>query len=230
MADENTGNNTIVLLALTGLVSGLLTSIFTLPNGDEAGLMSGVIFGLLLTGCLAISGVVPSVWRALGMIVVTTAAYSLSLFIAIGLQMKNPQMVPSAELWDMGTNEPASPIALFFGGLVGGFLVLGAVAFFFRPGIGKGAIALTALLGAVLGGTLGVAGWAFRSSVGVAVWHLFHHLHLTPISEQSPRKWFHDEYDYENSCRMYSLYVIWQTGFALAAGILLRPITKLNKE
>jgi hypothetical protein len=33
------------------------------------------------------------------------------------------------------SNEPEFPIALFFGGLVGRFPVLGAVAFFFRPGI-----------------------------------------------------------------------------------------------
>jgi hypothetical protein len=230
LADENTSNKMILLLGLTGLVSGLLTSIFTLPSGDEAGFMSGVIFGVLLTGCLAISGVVPSVWKAQGMIVVATVAYPVSVYAAISIQMGYPQIARSAEQWDMSTKEPASPIALFVGGLIGGFLVLGAVALFFLPRIGKGALAMTALLGAVLGGALGVAGWALRSSVGVAVWHLFHAFHLTPQSEQNPRTWFHDEHDYTNSSRMYSLYVVWQTGFALAAGILLRGVARIERE
>jgi hypothetical protein len=164
------------------------------------------------------------------MIVVAAVAYALSLYAAMTIQMGYPQIVRSAEQWDMSTREPASPIALFVSGLIGGFLVLGAVALFFRPGIGKGALAMTALLGAVLGGTLGVAGWALRSSVGVAVWHLFHAFHLTPQREPSPRTWFHDEHDYTNSSRMYSLYVVWQTGFALAAGILLRGVATIEKE
>jgi len=220
----------IVLLVLTGLVSGLLTSIFTLPNGTEAGFMSGMIFAVLLTACLAIWGIVPSVWKAWGIILVVTAAYAVALYTAVGIQMRYPQIVPTAEQWDMGTNEPASPIALFLGGLVGGFLVLGAVAFFCRPGISRGTLARTALLGALLGGVLGVAGWALRSSVGAAVWHLFHAFHLTPSWERSPRTQFHDEYDYTNSSRMYSLYVVWQTGVALAAGILLRPLANLEKK
>jgi hypothetical protein len=230
LADEYTANKMLVLLGLTGLVSGLVTSIFTLPAGDEAGFMSGMIFGSLLTGSLAISGVVPSVWKAQGMIVVATVAYALSLFTAICIHWGYPQIVRSTEKWDVAIDEAASPIALFVGGLIGGFLVLGAVALFLRPGIGKGAVMMTASLGAVLGGTLGVAGWALRSSVGVAVWHFFHVLHLTPHGEQSPRTWFHGGYDYENSCRMYSIYVVWQTGFALAAGIVLRGAPKTQKE
>jgi hypothetical protein len=100
---------------------------------------------------------------------------------------------------------------------------------FLSAGTRSGVLALIALPGAVLGGALGVAGSALRSSVGVAVWHLLHALHLTPIWEQNPPQWcFHDERDYGNSSRVYSLYVVWQTSIALAAGILLRPIAKID--
>jgi hypothetical protein len=136
LADENTGNKLVMLLALGGLVSGLLTSVLT-PGGQEAPTFSGIIFGSAIAGCLAISGVVPSGWKAFGMIAVTTAAYLFSFAVAFGVQLTYCQIVPNAERWNMCTNEPASPIALFFGGFVGGFLVLGAVAFFFRPGLGQ---------------------------------------------------------------------------------------------
>jgi len=230
LADANTGNKLVMLLALGGLLSGLLTSVLTL-GAQEAPTFSGIILGSAIAGCLAISGVVPSGWKAFGMIAVTTAAYLFSFAVAFGVQMTYCQIVPNAERWNNCTNEPASPIALFFGGCAGGFLMLGAVAFFFRPGLNQGTLAMTALLGAVLGGALGVAGWALRSAVGVPVWHLLHALHLTPIwGQHPPQWWFHDEYDYGTSSRVYSLYVVWQTGIALAAGILLRPIAKIDNE
>ena len=197
------------------------------PGQQQAGLYCGVVFGSFLATPLAISGILDSgilysLFKALGLIAVSTAAYFLAYFTAFGIQMNFPQIVPSSERWDMGTYEPASAIALFVGGLVGGFLVFAGVIFLSRPEINKGARARKIIQGTLLGGTLGIAGWALRSSIGAATWHLLHAFGLTAPWELSPREWFHGVYDYGQTSRMYSLYVVWQTGIAAAAGIMLR--------
>jgi hypothetical protein len=224
---EVAGNKLLVLLSLSGLISGLLTCALIPPGRQEAGLFCGVVFGSFLAIPLAISGILDSgilysLLKSLGLIVVSTAAYSLAYFTAVGMQLNFPQIVPSAEQWDMGTDEPASVTALFVGGLVGGFLVFAGVIFLSRPEINKGTRARKIIQGTLLGGALGIAGWALRSSIGTAIWNLLHAFGLTPPWELSPRAWFHGKYDYGQRSRMYSLYVVWQTGVATAAGIMLR--------
>jgi hypothetical protein len=173
----------LVLLALSGLSSGLLTCAF-MPAGQEAGLYCGVVFGSFLAIPLAISGILDSgilysLLKALGLITASTAAYFLACRTAIGMQLNFPQIVPSAERSDMSTPEPASLIALFVGGLVGGLLIFAGVIFLSRPEISKGIRARKIIQGTLLGGLTGVAAWALRSSVGVAIWNLFHAFGLT---------------------------------------------------
>jgi hypothetical protein len=182
----------VVFLALGGLASGLLTGILMYPR-EEAGWFGGTTFGVFLVVPLLATGILRNTIKALGLIGVTTFAYVFSYLITFGLQIILPGIVPSSEQWDMGTNEPAAPAALFVGGLVGAFLVFFAVISLCQPGISSRALARKALQGALLGGVLGVAGWALRSSVGVALWYLFHALGFTPWSESSPREWFHNQ-------------------------------------
>jgi hypothetical protein len=224
---ELAGNKLLVLLALSGLSSGLLTCAFMSPAQQEAGIYCGVVFGSFLAIPLAISGILDlgilySVLKALGLIAVSTAAYFLACMTAIWVQLNFRQVVPRSEQWDMGTNEPASAIALFAGGLVGGFLVFAGLIFSSRPESIKVTRARKIILGTSLGGLLGIAGWALRSSIGVATWHLLHVFGLTPSWELSPRAWFREVYDYGQRSRMYSLYLVWQTGVAAAAGVMLR--------
>lgn len=155
------------------------------PSQQEAGLYCGVVFGSFLAIPLAISGILDSgilcsLLKALGLIAVSTTAYFLACMTAIGTQLSSPQIVPSSERWDMGTNEPASAIALFVGGLVGGFLVFAGVIFSTRPEINKGIRARKIIQGTLLGGALGIASWALRSSLGAATWNLLHAFGLTP--------------------------------------------------
>lgn len=227
MLNELAGNKLAVLLALGGLVSGLLTSVLMYPDKQEAGFASAALFGSFLAFPLAISGILDSkvlfsLLKALGLIGVTTVAYFISFLTAFGVQLSVPQIVPSAEVWSMGNYEPASPIALFVGGLVGGFVVSAGVVFLSRSEISKGTRTRKVIQGALFGGGLGVAGWALRSSVGAATWNLLHAFRLTPPWEQNPRYWFGNVYDYNQTSRMYSLYVVWQTGMAMAVGIMLR--------
>jgi hypothetical protein len=199
---------------------------------DEAGLFCGAVFGIFLALPMVISGILgsgilKSTLKGLGLIAVSTAAYFFAYMTAMGLQMHFPQIVPEAERWNMGTPEQASPTALFVGGLVGGFLIFASVVFLAGPKLNKGARSQEILRGALLGGALGIAGWALRSSVGAASWNLFHYFGLTPPWELSPRQWYNGINDYGERTRMYSLYIVWQTGIAAAIGIMLRyPLSK----
>ena len=230
MWQEQLGKKFVLLFGVAGLVSGLLTSISTYPNGQEGGLYSGSIFGLFLLLCLAAPEFVDAPWKTISkgvvMIAATTVAYFLSFLAAFELQLHFPAIVPRDERWSMGTHEPASAVALLLGGFIGGLIVFCSALLLFGPRIRKDTLLRNTLLGAVIGGVLGIAGWALRSSVGVAVWHLLHAFRLTPRWEGTPRQWYGGEYDYSETTRMYSLYVVWQTGIATALGMALRALSR----
>jgi hypothetical protein len=223
LIDNSAGR--LALISMGGLVSGLLTVCLT-HGSDDDGIIAGVVFGVTLAGCLSLSGVFDSIWQAVLLFIVTFVAYDCSVFSAIGLQMYNRQIVPPAEQWTMGHTEPASPIALLVGGAVGGFILFGGTFFLVAARTRVTGIVSKALQGAALGGVLGVAGWALRSSVGVAIWHLFHFLHLTNPWELGPQDWFGEEHDYSVTTRMYSLFVVWQTCIAITIGLMLRNYSR----
>jgi hypothetical protein len=215
----------VTLFLFGGLASGLLT-VWLTHGSDDNGIIPGIVFGVILADCLLLSGAVDSIWQVVLVIIVTFIAYCFSIFSAIGLQMSYPQIVPPGEQWSMGQTEPASPVALLFGGAVGGFILFGGVFLLVAARTGVKGIVSKAFQGAILGGALGVAGWALRSSVGVAIWHLFHFLGLTHPWELSPRDWFGEVHDYSETTRMYSLFVVWQTCIAMAIGLILRKYSR----
>lgn len=226
MLQGQLSKKSVAFFGLSGLTSGLITSILIGPNGQEARLSLGAVFGLFLVFCLSAPFFIDSPFKTIGkgviMILSTTGTYFLSVYAAMSLQLGFPGIVPTEERWSMGTNEPASAVALLVGGVIGGFLVFSAAFLLFGPRIRKNDLVRSALLGAAIGGVLGFAGWALRSSFGVAVWYLLHAFHLTPALEDSPRQWFGSEYDYRETTRMFSLYVVWQTGISTALGIMLQ--------
>jgi hypothetical protein len=224
----NNASRVMITFSLGGFVSGLLTGCLTHGRSDNA-IIPGLLFGLILAGCLSLAGIFSSIGQSLLLIVVALVAYSCSVFSAIGLQMSFPQIVPPSEQWSMSTAEPASPIALLVGGAVGGFIIFGGMFLLAAPRTGMTGIVSKALQGSVLGGVLGVAGWAFRSTVGVTIWHLFHSLRMTNPWELTPRTWFGGEYNYSETTRMYSLFVVWQTCVAIAIGFMLRNYTSESR-
>jgi hypothetical protein len=213
----------MVLLALSGLASGMISSVSTYPTGQANDLSPGFVFGFVLVLCLAfpaiLNGPLKGLLKAVAMIVVSVAAYFFSFQAAVGLQLVSPQMVASGEL----NHERPSPVALCFGGFVGGLIVFSAAMLLLAPRISRTILIRRTLLGAAIGGALGVAGWALRSSVGIAVWHLLHHFQLTPGWQHSP--W---DAEWPDPALLYSLYVVWQTGIAIALGVTLPPFPNLT--
>lgn len=221
MPRETLSNTTIVVFGVAGLASGLATAASLYPYSDQAGLFCGFMFGFFLVICLLISGIPISPVRAALLIAAVAVAYFFAVLGATYLQMFVPAIVPRNEQWNMGTQEPASPIALLFGGFIGGYIVFDATLLWSCRGITQKVAHRKAMLGALVAGALGVAGWALRSSVGVAVWHLFH-----APGELSPRWWYQGEDDYTGTVRMSAVYVVWQTGVAMALGYMLRDFYK----
>lgn len=219
MPRETLCNTTIVLFGVGGLASGLVTAASMYPYRDQAGLFAGLVFGFFLVTCLLISGIPISPVRAAVLIVAVAVAYFVAVLVATSLQMLAPAIVPKNEQWS--TPEPASPIALLFGGFIGGYIVCDVTLLWACRGITQKAAHQKALLGALIAGALGVAGWALRSSIGVAVWHLFH-----APRELSPRWWYQGEYDYTGTVRMSAVYVVWQAGVAITLGHMLRGFYK----
>lgn len=191
---------------------------------EEAGFLCGVIFGVCLVVSLVVTGVLRNPITAVLLVVVSAAAYVAAYLTAFGMQLHHPELVAPTERWDMGTPEPAGPIALFAGGLVGGFLLFLGVDLLCQRVACKPGLVKRVLLGALLGGLLGVVAWALRSSVGVAIWNLMHAFGFVPRWEIRPQTWFHGEYDYGQRTRMYSLYLVWQTGIATVIGLMLRHV------
>jgi len=214
------GTKLAVILALCGLVSGLLTAFLMYPQ-EEAGLFCGATFGVFLAVPLLLTGLLSNPLKAFGLIGLCVVAYFCSYMAGFGFQLHHPEFVAEGERWSMGTKEPPGPAGLLVGGLVGGFLVFYSVMFLCLTA-GRKTLRRKALQGTLLGGALGVAGWALRSSVGVALWHLFHALKAVPFWERSPEEWFGGKLDYGELARMYSVYVVWQTGVAAAVGWMLR--------
>jgi hypothetical protein len=138
------------------------------PRQQQASTYTGVIFGLSLSGPLLLYGVLDKYWKALGLILLTAVAYPCSVFAAMGLELKFPQIIPENEQWNMSRSDPSSP-ALFVGGLVGGLIVFSAVAFFCRRRIAQTDVIPMALLGIPLGGILALLARIIHSSLGIAL-------------------------------------------------------------
>lgn len=244
MGRRLTRNEFVAFLVLTGLISGVCTYTLMPYHEGDPGLFRGVVFGSFLAIALGTSGILDTRilyahLKALGIIVASTAAYFCAYFAAFFVAGFLPRILLRASLHNASVrflteilfrasryiakgDEPA-PIALFVGGLIGGFVMFSVVMCLCRSGMSTRARARRVLLGTILGGVLGVVGWALCSFVGVAISNLLHGLGLTPGGEFGPRAWLQDKYDYEETDRMHSLYVVWQTGVALAMGIMLSP-------
>ncbi|MFI5126837.1 MAG: hypothetical protein ACHQJX_08410, partial [Candidatus Acidiferrales bacterium] len=123
----------------------------------------------------------------------------------------------------MGHVPSPSPIALFIGGLVGGFLLVGAVLFLIAPEGGRRA--RKALLWSVASGILAVVGWALSPLLGPALSHVIRILRpgeawLTPQSgtQSGPLG------------MICSVFFVWQVGMAFAIGLMVRSKNPISNR
>jgi hypothetical protein len=200
-----------VALTLAGLVSGLITCGLVWPAGRLGGYILGGVFGATMTVSLVLCGMLRAAWKALWLPLVAAAADYISIMVAGCVELGLAWML-------LPMDRPApheSPVALFAGGLIGAFLVLGGILTLSHPEVGMRALAARALWWSVPGGALGVVGWALGPSLGMAIWSGVHAVGLT-----APTETF--ENALSGTSRQYSLFVVWQTGMAFVIGLMLR--------
>lgn len=221
-----TGNKLVAVLAIAGLLSGLLADCGpslggALPGvlGEFIGLGFGGIFGATVAVCLVRFGVFDS-WQAAVFCGLAVAAFWLSQIAAF--------LVEEA-LHTPGLPEiSAYPAWLFAGGAVGGSLLLGGAAFLLTPKSQVRALVSRlprwSALGAAAGGTLGMLSWVLAPSLGTAIWRALYAVHLPYVARSVPPAPPADRSRFLMSSITYALWPVWQTGMAFALGILVQRL------
>ncbi len=207
----------MVPLSLAGLFSGLLTA-FCSKSGGQLwnALLPGVAFGALISGGLVMCGILQSIGKATRIIALTIAAYIVSNLVATAVQLALLPFIPESQQWSMGHPMTESPIAVFAGGAIGGFLILYGIVILLHPKTERRGLEAKILLCSSASGALGVIGWALGPSLGMALWSVSHALHLTAPTET------YQNAAYGGTGYQYSLYPVWQSGTAVLLGVLLR--------
>lgn len=215
MDQKTLPDSNILLITVAGLVSGLLTCFFAYVSRGGDWLLMGLPFGVVISICLLRLGIFASNWRAIRLIVVSGFAYFFAFLVAYFFQG-----IVVYSFVRHGEQVEFSPAAMFVGGLVGGFFVLGE-AFSLRMGTSFRALKL-ALLWSLGGGILGTAGELLAPSLGAMLFSLVYAFHLSALT-----KFAGEAFTPTQTQSLFSLYVVWQTGTAFLIGMALwlyRPV------
>jgi hypothetical protein len=201
----------VALLSLYGLLSGLITAALVFPFGRNGSGVLGGVFGAIMAVVLVGCGMLRALWKIILLPSVTAATFYFSFMLGgplgVGLSMRST----------MSEAPTITPLAMFPGGVIGGFIVLAAITILVRPNVGFGTLAVKTVIGSLVGGILGVIGWSLGPSLGMEIWSGVHYLGLTAPAETF---WVARDSD---TIHAYSLFVVWQTGMALVLAITLLP-------
>lgn len=201
-----------LLLALTGLLAALVSISLAYPLGRlHLDFLPGTLFGALVSGCLAYCRVLRNPYRIIGFAVASTLADYLSIMVAGEVELRS-------SIGEGASQEYAtiSKMALFAGGFVGAFVIVAAFLKLVGSKIAWKHLLLVALAGSAVGGVLGVIGWVLGPFLGMGLWRVAHSMGLT-----SPTETFQNAL-LGQTCRVYSLWIVWQTGVGLLLGFALR--------
>jgi hypothetical protein len=217
--DQNRDLPLALFTASAGLISALITICLNYPIRHFAALLNnrwglgfillpGAMFGLVFSSCLAFRGYLRSLWKATVIGAAFGSTYYLSMWIAFNVELYSPFGSSGNEV------ESVSNSAMFAGGLVGAFLVIGGVSVLLNSRIAWGRRVLKGIYWSPVGGILGVLGWTLGPFLGMVIWSVVHPLGLTAPTEtfQNARG---------ETSHMYSLWIVWQTGIGLALGLVL---------
>jgi hypothetical protein len=213
-----------ILFSPIGFLSGLITCCLNYPLGKLGnrlppglGLISiplmGAVFGLFMAVALRLSGMLRSYWKASLLPLATAVAFYGSYVVAGVLAMGLSAGTT------MGQAPSVSPVAMFAGGVVGGFIVLSAISIIVRHNRSIGI-----LVGSLMAGVLGEFGWVLGPSLGMIIWSGIHDLGLTPTTETFQNALL------STTSHGLSLFVVWQTGMALVLAMTLRPCNVESHE
>jgi hypothetical protein len=205
-------------MPLAGLLSGLITAGLVYPAGRLGMSVPGGVFGVAMAITLSVCRVPLRPWRAILLAVAAAVAYYLSwctaAIVELGFSGGN----------SMGQPFDVSPVTMFVGGAVGGFVVLVVILRLVGPKVAIRTLAEKAVIGSLVAGSLGVIGWSLGPSLGMAIWSVLHGMSLT-----FPTETFQNALEGQTS-HGYSLFVVWQTGMALMLAVMLQRYKPQSPE
>jgi hypothetical protein len=217
--DHNRDLPLALLTASAGLISALIAVCLNYPIGRYAAqlrklwgfgfiFLPGAMFGLIISSCLAFRGYLRDVWKAIVITAFFGHSYYVSIWIAGAVELYLPFGGPGNE------GASVSTPALFAGGLVGAFLVVGVVSVLLNRRIPWDRCVLEGMYWSPVGGILGLLGWTLGPSLGMATW-----LVVQPLGVTAPTETFQNARGYTS--HMYSLWIVWQTGIGILLGAIL---------
>jgi hypothetical protein len=219
----------ILTMTVAGLISGLSTEPldkawngYCVRTGGRGYwlelIIPGLVYGVAMGVCLSGFGVF-NTFQRLAFIVLAGTAYFSSFCVAGVVELG----ARATGLWPSVEKAGVSPFSMFAAGAVGGFLVLGGAVILMRgtvAGLSPLGALYWAMWGGLWGGLLGVLGWMLAPLLDMAFWHLSSGLHMTAPIPPPPSVGSGYTYKGKDSF-FYSLYAVWQTGMAVALGVLL---------
>jgi hypothetical protein len=206
-----------VLLPLAGLLSALLSA----GLGNSIGVLAGGVFGAVMGIALVMTKMLEGAWKVTLLIVQIAIAYLFAYIAAILIQGFFIN-----QILGVGAPSKTSPVAVFAGGVVGGFIVLAVFSTMAcYPEVGIQTLIVKSLAWSPVAGVLAVVGWLLGSTLGMAVWYVFWTIGLTGRERSSP---------YGDTSQLFSLFVIWQTGMGVVLSRMLessyKPLTEPSAQ
>jgi hypothetical protein len=202
---------------LTGSIAGLASCIFPrlfffAPDLNQY--LLGAVFGLLLVLFLRIFQGRRSFFHSFAFVVSSAVAYMAAWHAASFADGRwLPIYLPLLDV------SPTDAVLMIAGGSAGAFVLFPAFYFLFAQWKSWDEFLTKLLLAVTTSVILGVLGWALWASVGTSAWRLLWTFHLGNPSEATVHSAPKD------TAQFFSLYIVWQAGFALLLGVLcpLRP-------
>ncbi len=209
----------MLLTASGGLVSALINSCASFPLGHFAVSQNnrlldfsqiffpGVVFGAIVSACLALRGYLRDLWKAIAITATSSVAYFFSFEAAVEVSLHPFGLVPQDRIGEV--TDPA----LVAGGLTGAFCMICAVSMLLNSTLTWQRRMLKALCWTPVGAVLAVVGWALGPSLGISLWQIVHSMSLTPPTETLRNA-------QGEPSHMFSLWAVWQTGMGFVLGLV----------
>lgn len=210
-----------VALMFLGALSSFITTAW--HAASRGSVFEGVAFGVAIVCGLLAFKVLNNPMKAAALIFFSPFAFYAAYFASFVTQLvlSGLGLLSESEEYTMSGGSP-SPIALFIGGLVGGFLLVGAVLWLITPATGH--LVRKAVRWSVASGILAVGGWVLSPLLGPALSHVVRILPgaawLTPQSgvQSGPLG------------MICSVFFVWQVGMGFAIGLMVQSRSPISEQ
>lgn len=202
----------VSLMSFAGLVSGVVTAALC---DDRFSYAVGIPFGIVISFCLAVTGVTRSILRLACLLTLVSCAFVFSVFLTEMLELE-------AGTRFVGTVDKNELIALFIGGMVGAFIIIRGSSILSKSEMTLTAIACDALWSIMLGALSPIA-WSLGPTLGMWVWSALHAWGFTSPTDTFSHA-LYGETGYGHTSQLFALFVVWQTAMGFAMGMTLRRV------